>query len=101
MQQIKRIVPDCAADFTDLIKKVSEVYIKKQKYVYPALLFLNLLKDPARSLDCLLEMKLSMMLEDRVIDEAEKREGAALILKLMKSNKCKDQALLVNFVECF
>jgi hypothetical protein len=68
-QQINKLMGTTAKDYSDVISNISDMYKRKyNKFVYPALLFNNLLGEPARSLECLIEMKLTSLLEDRATD---------------------------------
>jgi hypothetical protein len=72
------------------------------RYVYPALLYHNLLNDAQKSLDCIITMRLEALIEDRVVDEAEKRDAAKLVDKYVKEKKyTKEQEVLLNFMNSY
>jgi len=100
-QQIDRFIPDCKRQFEDLVGSVASIYKKKLKYVYPALLYQNLLGDSVKSLDCLIEMRLGVLLEERNIGESERKDAGDLIAKLVRENRSKEQERLIGFIECY
>jgi hypothetical protein len=77
------------------------VYKKKFKYVYPALLYLNLLRDSTKSLDCLIEMRLGILNGSINVDEAELKNAGDLIVKLVRENRSKEQERLLAFIESY
>lgn len=101
IMHVNRVIPNTEKQYASLVSRLAAAYKQRQKFVYPALLYEELLKNHTASMNCLIEMRLALLLEERNIEEAEKKNAIDLIVRLAREPKQKEQALLLAFLDSY